>query len=140
MTRLFFDADPAAPRLTYQIEPVALAGATKVTLRIDDQTLTFDGKTAVPSTFDWPGAGNATVEFTTGSSVPEVRSWPGPWAVFRMMRAAAVKSAGTAASGVGSLTQSGARFDFRVRAFGAGNPFVVDPFVKVACPAARPNG
>ncbi|KPF73952.1 hypothetical protein IP88_08305 [alpha proteobacterium AAP81b] len=140
VTRLFFGADPAAPRLTYQIEPVALAGATKVTLRIDDQTLTFDGKTPVPSTFDWPGAGNATVEFTTGSSAPEVRSWPGPWAVFRMMRAAAVKSAGTAASGVGSLTQGGARFDFRVRALGAGNPFVVDPFVKVACPAARPKG
>ncbi|WP_156678752.1 type VI secretion system membrane subunit TssM [Sphingomonas profundi] len=136
VTRAFFAADPQAPRLVYQIEPVALAGAKSVILRVDGQTLSFDGKAAVPATFDWPGAGGANVEFAIeGSTAPEVRTWPGTWAVFRMMKAAAVKTTGTPITGAGSLTQGGARFDFRVRTFGGSNPFVVDPFAKVACPA-----
>ena len=136
VTRTFFASDPAAPRLVYQLEPVALAGAKAVSLRIDGQTLTYDGKAAVPQTFEWPGAGSAAVEFALeGSTAPAVRTWPGQWALFRMMKAAAVKAGATPSAGDGSLTEGGARFDFRVRTFVAGNPFVVDPFVKVACPA-----
>ncbi len=136
VTRAFFAADPNQPRLVYQIEPVALAGAKSVILRVDGQTLSYDGKAAVPATFDWPGAGGANVEFAIeGSTAPEVRTWPGTWAVFRMMKAAAVKVAGSPITGTGSLTQGGARFDFRVRTFGGVNPFVVDPFAKVACPS-----
>ncbi len=138
VTRTFYANDPEAPRLTYQIEPVALAGAKTVKLSIDGQSLSYDGKAAVPATFDWPGAGNAAVEFTVeNSGVPEVRTWKGIWAAFRMMRSAAIKVAGTPVIGTGSLTQGGARFDFRVRTFGANNPFVVDPFVKIACPETR---
>ena len=136
VTRAFFAADPTTPRLVYQIEPVALAGAKSVKLTVDGQSLSFDGKAAVPATFDWPGAGGATIEFAVeGSTAPEVRTWQGTWAAFRMMKAAAVKAAGSPITGTGSLTQGPARFDFRVRTFGATNPFVVDPFVKVGCPA-----
>jgi len=136
VTRTFFASDPATPRLVYQVEPVALTGAKTVSLRIDGQTLNYDGKAAVPATFDWPGSGTAAVQFAVeGSSAPEVRTWPGQWAVFRMMKTAAVKAGSTPATGDGSLTQGGARFDFRVRTFVAGNPFVVDPFVKIVCPA-----
>jgi len=139
VTRAFFAADPNAPRIVYQIEPVALAGAGAVKLTVDGQTLNFDGKAAVPQTFDWPGAGGATIEFTVpGSTAPEVRTWPGTWGAFRMMKAAAVKAAGSPITGTGSLTQGPARFDFRIRTFGATNPFVVDPFVKVGCPATTP--
>lgn len=138
VTRTFFSADPMAPRLTYQVEPVALAGAKSVTLEIDGQTLSFDGKAPVPATFDWPGPGAAKLQFSIeGSGAPEVRTWTGNWAVFRLMRSAAIKAGASPAVGAGSLTQGGARFDFRVRTFGAVNPFVVDPFVKVACPATR---
>jgi type VI secretion system protein ImpL len=138
VTRTFFASDPATPRLVYQVEPVALAGAKTVSLRIDGQTFSYDGKAAVPATFDWPGSGTAAVQFVVdGSSVPEVRTWPGQWAVFRMMKTAAVKAGSTPATGDGSLTQGGARFDFRVRTFVAANPFVVDPFVKIVCPARR---
>ncbi len=140
VTRTFFASDPQSPRLVYQLEPVALAGAKAVSLKIDGQTLNFDGKAAVPATFEWPGAGSATVEFTIeGSTAPAVRTWPGQWALFRLMKSAAVKAGATPSAGEGSLTQGGARFDFRVRTFVAGNPFVVDPFVKIACPA-RVNG
>ncbi len=137
VTRAFFAADPNQPRIVYQIEPMALAGAKTVKLSIDGQSLNYDGKAAVPQTFDWPGAGGAAIEFTVdGSTAPEVRTWPGIWAAFRMMKTAAVKAAGSPITGTGSLTQGGARFDFRVRTFGATNPFVVDPFVKVGCPAS----
>ena len=136
VTRAFFAADPSQPRLVYQIEPVALSGAKSVILRVDGQTLNYDGKAAVPATFDWPGTGGANVEFTIeGSTAPEVRTWPGTWAVFRMMKGAAIKAAGSPITGTGSLTQGGARFDFRIRTFGGVNPFVVDPFAKVACPS-----
>jgi type VI secretion system protein ImpL len=137
VTRTFFAADPNAPRLSYQIEPVALTGATAVTLKIDGQTLSYDGKSAIPVTFDWPGAGGASVQFAG----TEARDWPGPWAVFRMMKVAALKPGASAAIGEGSLTQATARFNFRIRTFGSGNPFVVSPFVKVACPAvvAKPQ-
>ncbi|MEH3106672.1 MAG: type VI secretion system membrane subunit TssM [Sphingomonas fennica] len=133
ITRAFFAADPAAPRLSYQIEPVALAGAAAVTLTIDGQTLKYDGKTPLPATFDWPGAGGATLAFT-GDGAGEPRNWPGQWAAFRMMKAAAVRSGGAPTSGTGSLTSNGARFDFRIRTFAGANPFVVDPFAKVSCP------
>jgi type VI secretion system protein ImpL len=135
VTRTFFTSDPNAARLSYQVEPIALSGATSVTLKIDGQTLAFDGKSPIPVTFDWPGAGDASIEFTAGGSAPQVRSWPGQWAAFRMMKAAAIKVGASPAIGEGSLTQAGARFDFRVRTFTATNPFVVDPFVKIACPA-----
>jgi type VI secretion system protein ImpL len=52
-----------------------------------------------------------------------------------MMKVAAIKGGASPAIGEGSLTQGGARFDFRIRTFAGGNPFVVDPFVKVGCPA-----
>ncbi|WP_213982646.1 type VI secretion system membrane subunit TssM [Sphingomonas sp. dw_22] len=135
VTRTFFTSDPNAARLSYQVEPVALSGATSVTLKIDGQTLSFDGKSPIPVTFDWPGAGGASVEFAAGGA-PQVRSWPGQWAAFRMMKAAAIKAGASPAIGEGSLTQAGARFDFRVRTFAGTNPFVVDPFVKIACPAS----
>ncbi len=136
VTRTFFASDPQVPKLVYQLEPVGLAGAKTVSLRIDGQTLKYDGKLAVPQTFEWPGAGTAAVEFALeGSTAPAVRTWPGQWALFRLMKAAAVKAGATPSAGEGSLTEGGARFDFRVRTFVAGNPFVIDPFVKVACPA-----
>jgi type VI secretion system protein ImpL len=134
VTRAFFAADPNAPRLVYQIEPVALSGAKSVTLKADGQSLTYDGKSGVPATFDWPGAGGASVEFAIDGAAPAVKSWVGVWGAFRMMKEAAVKAAGSPLAGAGSLTQGGARFDFRVRTFGGSNPFVVDPFVKVSCP------
>ncbi|MET0307433.1 MAG: type VI secretion system membrane subunit TssM [Sphingomonas sp.] len=136
VTRTFFTSDPNAARLSYQVEPVALSGATSVTLKIDGQSLSFDGKSPIPVTFDWPGAGAASVEFATGGAAPQVRSWPGQWAAFRMMKAAAIKAGASPAIGEGSLTQAGARFDFRIRTFAGTNPFVVDPFVKIACPAS----
>ena len=134
VTKAFFAADPATPRLSYQIEPVALAGAKAVTVTVDGQTLKYDGKTPLPATFDWPGAGGASVAFTADAPA-EPRTWPGQWAVFRMMKAAAVRSAGSPSTGTGSLTQGGARFDFKIRTFAGANPFAVDPFVKVSCPA-----
>lgn len=134
VTRTFFGADPNSPRLSYQIEPVALSGADAVTLQVDGQTLRYDGKAAIPSTFDWPGSGGSSLSFTLAGGAPAQRTWNGPWAVFRMMKVAAIKGGASPAIGEGSLTQGGARFDFRIRTFAGGNPFVVDPFVKVGCP------
>ena len=140
VTRTFFVSDPASPRLSYQVEPVALTGATAVTLTIDGQKLSFDGKSAIPVTFDWPGSGGAAIEFTVpDSTAPQTRAWPGPWAAFRMMKVAAIRSGASPAIGEGSLTQGGARFNFRVRTFAGTNPFVLDPFVKVACPQSVAN-
>jgi len=136
VTRAFFAADPSTPRLSYQVEPVALAGAKSVTLTVDGQTLRFDGKAAIPATFDWPGAGGASVAFEGVAGEP--RAFPGNWAVFRLMKAAAARSAGSPSTATASLSQGPARFDFRVRTFTGVNPFAVDPFAKVACPAAVP--
>jgi type VI secretion system protein ImpL len=135
VTRTFFAGDPNAPRLSYQIEPVALSGAESVVVEIDGQRLSYDGQTPIPVTFDWPGAGGATLQFRKeGSSPTSPRAFSGPWALFRLMKLAAVRSGPSPTIGVGSLTHSGARFDFRIRTFGANNPFVSDPFVQVACP------
>lgn len=134
VTRTFFANDPTSPRMSYQIEPVALSGADSVTLQVDGQSLRYDGKSPIPSTFDWPGPGGASITFTTEGGEPSQRTWNGPWAVFRMMKVAAIKSGASPAIGEGSLTQAGARFDFRIRTFAGSNPFVVDPFVKVRCP------
>jgi type VI secretion system protein ImpL len=137
VTRTFFVTDPSSPRLSYQIEPISLSGATTVTLTIDGQTLSFDGKSPIPVTFDWPGSGDAAIEFAVAdSTAPQTRAWPGPWAAFRMMKVAAIRAGASPAIGEGSLTQGGARFNFRVRTFAGTNPFVLDPFVKVACPEA----
>jgi len=135
VTQTFFATDPSSPRLSYQIEPVALSGAQSVTVVVDGQSLTYDGKAAIPSTFDWPGAGGASVSFATEGGAPAQRNWNGPWAVFRMMKVAAIKPGPSPVIGEGSLTQAGARFDFRIRTFAGSNPFVLDPFVKVGCPA-----
>ncbi|WBH16689.1 type VI secretion system membrane subunit TssM [Sphingomonas radiodurans] len=138
VTRTFFAADPNGARLSYQIEPIALSGATSVTLQVDGQKLSYDGKSPIPATFEWPGAGGASIEFAgAGGSVPITRAWTGPWAVFRLMKVSAIKAGASPAIGEGSLTQAGARFDFRVRTFTSVNPFVVDPFVKIACPSSQ---
>jgi len=140
VTRTFFAGDPTTPRLSYQIKPMGLNGADSVTLEIDGQTLSYDGATPIPVTFNWPGAGGATLQFDSDdSSVPSTRSFSGPWALFRMMKLAAVRSGPSPQIGAGSLTQSGARFDFEIQAFGANNPFTSDPFVQVACPDIDPS-
>ncbi|WP_298164491.1 type VI secretion system membrane subunit TssM [Novosphingobium sp.] len=141
VTHMFFGADPTNPHLSYQIEPVALSGADNVTLQIDGQTLRYDGKMAVPMSFDWPGAGGASVIFAITGGAPAQRTWNGPWAVFRMAKVAAIKAGASPVIGEGSLTQGGARFDFRIRTLAGANPFVVDPFVKVGCPSiSAPSG
>jgi type VI secretion system protein ImpL len=134
VTQVFFAADPAAPRLSYQIEPVALTAAKAVTITIDGQTLKYDGKTPLPATFDWPGTGGASIAFD-GDTPATPKTWAGAWAAFRLMKAAAVRSTGSPTTGSGSLTLGSSRFDFRVRALGAANPFVIDLFAKVSCPA-----
>jgi type VI secretion system protein ImpL len=135
VTHMFFGADPINPHLSYQIEPVALTGADTVNLQIDGQTLRYDGKVAVPTSFDWPGAGGASVAFALPGGAPALRTWNGPWAVFRMAKVAAIKAGASPVIGEGSLTEGGARFDFRIRTMAGANPFVVDPFVKIGCPA-----
>ena len=133
VTRAFFAADPATPRLSYQIEPVALAGAKAVTLVVDGQTLHYDGKTAIPATFDWPGPGGASLTFD-GAGDP--RTFPGQWAAFRMMKAAAVRSAGSPSTGTGSLTSGGARDSTsRSALLPARTRLRWIRLVKVACPA-----
>ncbi len=113
VTRTFFASDPNTAHLSYQIEPVALSGATSVKLSIDGQTLSYDGKSAIPVTFDWPGQGGAAIEFATGqSNAPVTRAWPGLWAVFRLMDVAAVKAGASPAIGEGSLTQGGRAVQF----------------------------
>ena len=148
VTRAFFANDPNSPRLTYQIEPVALSGATSVTLVIDGQTLKYDGKTPLPATFDWPGSGGAILSFTTATTAttdkgatspptptpPAPLKWQGPWAAFRAMKAANVRSTGSPDTGTGQLSQGGSHFSFRVRSFGGANPLVADLFSKVSCP------
>ena len=137
ITHTFFASDPNSARLTYQIEPVALTGAASVTLDADGQSLTYDGKSPIPSTFNWPGAGGADVKFTpTGGGAAQTRSWTGAWAIFRLAKVAAIKAGASPVIGEGSLIQGGARFDFRIRTFTGANPFVLDPFVKVSCPVA----
>jgi type VI secretion system protein ImpL len=133
VTQAFFAADPASPRFSYQIEPVALTAAKSVTVTIDGQTLKYDGKTPLPASFDWPGTGGASIAFD-GDTPATPKTWTGPWASFRMMKAAAVRSTGSPTTGSGSLTLGASRFDFKVRALGAANPFVVDLFAKVSCP------
>ncbi|MFC3174558.1 type VI secretion system membrane subunit TssM [Novosphingobium bradum] len=144
ITHTFFAADPNSPRLTYQIEPVALNGAAAVTIEADGQKLTYDGKSPIPATFNWPGSGGASVNFAPAAGgAPQTRTWPGAWAVFRMAKVAAIRAGASPVIGEGSLTQAGARFDFRIRTFAGANPFVVDPFVKVSCPnspSAAPVG
>lgn len=51
-----------------------------------------------------------------------------------MAKVAAIRAGASPVIGEGSLTQAGARFDFRIRTFAGSNPFVIDPFVKVSCP------
>lgn len=136
ITHTFFASDPNSARLTYQIEPVALNGAASVTIEVDGQKLSFDGKSPIPATFNWPGSGGASVSFVPAAGgAPLTRTWPGAWAVFRMAKMAAIRAGASPVIGEGSLTQAGARFDFRIRTFAGANPFVVDPFVKVSCPA-----
>ena len=140
ITHTFFASDPNAARLTYQIEPVALTGAASVSLEVDGQTLNYDGKSPIPSTFNWPGAGGAAVKFTaaTAGAAPQTRTWPGAWSIFRLAKVAAIHTGASPVIGEGSLIQGGARFDFRIRTFTGANPFVLDPFVKVSCPTAMP--
>lgn len=135
VTQTFFSGDPNNPRLSYQIVPISLSGAKSVTLEIDGQSGSYDGQNAIPMDFDWPGAGGASVQFRKeGSPVPSTRALPGDWALFRLMKLAAIRQGPSPTTGLGSLTHAGARFDFRIRTFSPSNPFVSDPFVQVGCP------
>jgi type VI secretion system protein ImpL len=133
--RIFFSIDPTRPQLSYEIIPVAITGAKQVTLRLDGSAMSFAPGTTSAAAVDWPGEGDASIEFERENAPAEVKKWSGPWAAFRLMQAAGVKGSASAPTAEGRVQLGEASFQFRVRTVGVGNPFGSNLLAQIRCPA-----
>jgi len=135
-TRMFLPGD-VRPNVRFMLEPVELTGgAGGGVLSIDGVSASFDNNNRHPTEMRWPGA-NAGVTLTfqkKGGGAPSVKSWPGEFGLFEMVKSARVLSSSSKSLTfqVGDETNQAT---FTLRFLNTDNPFVQSELRSFACPA-----
>lgn len=137
--RAFFSIDPTRPQLSFAIEPISITGAKQVTLRLNGQSSSIAANAGGTAMFDWPGDdAGGSIEFERDGAPPAVKTWPGVWAAFKMMRAAGLRGSELSPTATGQIDVDGAVFAFRVRTTGL-NPLTGTLLTKARCLTVQPG-
>ncbi len=134
----FFVSGGPVPSLTFQITPYSLGEKAKsVLLEIDGQKVEFKhrGGQANPVVINWPGSvGLARVTLLPNRrNIENVLSRDGPWAWFRLLDAASVRS--TASDRKRVIFNVGGRLaTFDMQSSSVINPFSLAALSKFSCP------
>ncbi|WP_343079613.1 type VI secretion system membrane subunit TssM [Ostreiculturibacter nitratireducens] len=133
----FFSGGPE-PAVKFQITPEALdPKATEVLLEIDGQSVGFRHSAApTPAAITWPGqVGLARVTFQPASSNTEsTLSRDGPWAWFRLLNAAEIRSTNVSDRNRVIFNVGGRIAIFQLQSGSVLNPFALPALSKFSCP------
>nr|WP_253949080.1 type VI secretion system membrane subunit TssM [Mangrovicoccus sp. HB161399] len=133
----FFAGGPA-PQIRFQVNPQALdPDARAVSWEIDGQTIAFSqGDSPRPAAITWPGSvglSQVVLERPKRNSVNDI-SQTGPWALFRILDAAALRGT-TAADRTRVTFNVGGRIAiFEIQAGSLANPFTLPSLARFSCP------
>lgn len=134
--RMFMPGD-VRPNVRFQLESVQIAGgADSVAISIDGVPASFDNANRRPVEMRWPGPNpGVTLTFQKhAGGAPDVRSWSGDFALFRMISAGHVL-----VSSPKSLTfevgGDGDQATFTMRFLNTENPFDLGDLRTFTCPA-----
>jgi len=129
----------AGPVMAFSLEPKDLSGnASRVTLNVDGQVLTYFNAAARPTPMTWPGPDGTnmiTLSFAPVNGTSElVTSETGSWAILRLIRKG--RLAATALPEVFSLSLATGGYSaaFNLRANSVENPFDLTMFSGFTCP------
>ena len=129
----------AGPVIAFALEPKDLSGnASRVTLNVDGQVLSYFNAAARPMPMTWPGPDSTnmiTLTFAPVDGTAElITSETGSWALLRLLRKARLSK--TALPEVFGLNLSAGRYNaaFDLRANSVENPFDLTMFSSFSCP------
>ena len=129
----------AGPVMAFVMEPKDLsANASRVTLNVDGQNLTYFNAAAPPMPMTWPGPGGTqmvTLSFApVDGSAEIVTSEVGAWAFLRLIRKARLQPTQLPEVFRLGLGAGGYSAQFELRANSVENPFDLTMFSGFACP------
>ncbi len=130
----------AGPVMSFALEPKDLsANASRVTLSLDGQTLSYFNAAARPVPMTWPGPDGTnmiTMSFSpVDGSTEVITSQTGSWAFLRLIRAGRLSPTNLPEVFRLSLSASGYKADFDLRANSVDNPFDLSMFSGFECPS-----
>lgn len=129
----------AGPIMAFTLEPTDLStNASRVTLNVDGQVLTYFNSAVRPMPMTWPGSDGTnmiTLSFTpVNGSAEFITSEIGGWALLRLIRKGHLRATQQPDAFRLRLGAGGAAADFNLRAASVENPFDLKMFGSFACP------
>ena len=129
----------AGPVLAFSLEPTDLSpNASRVTLNVDGQTLSYFNAAARPAPMTWPGPDGTnmiTLSFAPVNGSSElVTSETGSWAILRLIRKGQLSATALPEAFNLRLAASGYSANFNLRANSVENPFDLKMFSGFSCP------
>lgn len=130
----------AGPIMAFTLEPKDLSpNASRVTLNLDGQTLSYFNSAARPEPMTWPGPDGTNLISMMFSPVDGsgeiITSQTGAWAWLRMIRAGNLKRTQLPELFKLTLSKGPYRAQFELRANSVDNPFDLSMFGAFKCPA-----
>lgn len=129
----------AGPVLAFSLEPTDLsANASRVTLNVDGQNLSYFNAAARPAPMTWPGPDGTnmiTLSFAPVNGTAElVTSETGSWAILRLIRKGRLSATALPEAFDLRLSAGGYAANFNLRANSVENPFDLKMFSGFLCP------
>lgn len=129
----------AGPVMAFSLEPTDLsAEASRVTLNVDGQSLSYFNAAARPAPMTWPGPDGTnmiTLSFAPVNGTAElVTSETGSWAILRLIRKGRLSETALPEAFNLRLAAGGYSANFNLRANSVENPFNLKMFSGFACP------
>ncbi|ETX30229.1 type VI secretion system membrane subunit TssM [Roseivivax isoporae] len=129
----------AGPIMAFNLEPRDLSGnASRVTLNVDGQVLSYFNAAARPTPMTWPGPDGTnmiTLSFTPVDGTGElITSETGSWAFLRLVRKGALSETALPEVFGLRLSAGGYSASFNLRANSVENPFDLTMFSGFSCP------
>lgn len=128
---MFFAPGSQSPQARFTFSPQSLdPGAIAVTLEIDGKRFDYRHGPVTGWPVQWPGTGasSASISFQTVAGANPLRSFRGPWALFRLLDSATVKPEGD--NFVASFELEGSNASFLIVPDSLRNPFKGMPLLR----------
>ena len=130
----------AAPAITFQITPFSIGDAEVSVLEIDGTQITYTQSTgqAAPSTISWPGSvGFARIGLSPPQQgVENDISIEGPWAMFKLLRAAQWRDGAASDRKTLIFSVGGRLASYRIQFGSVINPFELAALTTFSCPTS----
>ncbi|MGB5832697.1 MAG: type VI secretion system membrane subunit TssM [Thiohalocapsa sp.] len=134
----FFSGGAKLPAVQFELEPLALdAEVQQLILDIGGQIVDYRQGPPIPSQLQWPSPlvpGRVRLVFVDGAGGRPSRTYSGPWAWFRLLDSASMRSTSQQELFRVSLSLAGHNAEFELRAVSVRNPFKLSELRGFRCP------